>query len=126
MDRSISELGFISITGLFGAWFTFLFCVIVLVAQLWIAVSPSNKTANIENFFKVYLGAFVILLFFISHKIYLYITERKFQLGISPSEMDIISGRKEKDIEGAAILYRAEREEMKSKPWYYRLMKIWC
>ncbi|ODV84977.1 hypothetical protein CANARDRAFT_28709 [[Candida] arabinofermentans NRRL YB-2248] len=124
--RSLHELSFISIVGLPGAWFSFIFCIVVLIAQLWIAISPIGSPPSFENFLKVYLGAFVIIFFFVAHKLYLFFTTGSFQFGYKASDIDIISGRREKDIYDSGLVYQQIRDELSARPWYYRTLKVWC
>lgn len=125
--RSLKELGYISTTGLFGAWFGFIFCVLVLAAQVWVAISPPPGTkSTISHFFQTCLGAIVVFGSFIGHKIYLKIQKGSFMLGYTATDVDLITGRREDDIEKEGEKYEAERQAAKMKPWYIRFFRVWC
>ncbi|KAG7876739.1 hypothetical protein KL938_004352 [Ogataea parapolymorpha] len=91
--QSARDLCYVSRTGLWGAYVCFGFGVVVLVAQLWIAVLPVEGAASVEKFFKVYLGAFVVALFFAGHKLYVYMTTGELGFGVDPAQMDVFTGR---------------------------------
>ncbi|VEU20669.1 DEKNAAC101546 [Brettanomyces naardenensis] len=123
--RSLTELGYLSNSGLFGAWFGFLFCIVILVAQVWIAISPPiGKTGGFLYALKICLGGFVVLGSFLGHKLYLRIAKGSFQFGYKPEEIDLISGRTENDIEGEGLVYESERIEAREGSWYYRTLRI--
>ncbi|QOU18463.1 hypothetical protein BRETT_000191 [Brettanomyces bruxellensis] len=125
--RYITELGYISSTGLFGAWFGFIFCTIVLVAQFWVAISPPvTSEKSVSHFLRTCLGAIVILASFICHKIYLRITRGSYFFGFNAAEIDLISGRKEVNIIDEGKAYEEERLTARKKPWYVRFYHIWC
>ncbi|KAH3666800.1 hypothetical protein OGAPHI_003249 [Ogataea philodendri] len=105
--QTTKDLNYVSTTGLGGAWICFGFGVVVLVAQLWIAVMPVQGTSSAEKFFKVYLGAFVVAIFFAAHKGYVYWQTGRVQFGINPAHMDVFSGRLE-----------MEQQALAAKKWY--------
>ncbi len=125
--RDIHELGYIATTGLFGAWFGFIFCTIVLIAQFWVAISPpTSSEQGILYFLKTLLGALVVLASYIGHKMYLRVKKGSYFFGYNPAEIDLICGRKEDDIIAQGIIYQEERMSAKQKPWYVRFYRIWC
>lgn len=126
-DHKVTELGWIASTGLFGAYFGFIFCVLVLIAQFYIAISPPPGTEfSFPHFLKICLGAIVVASSFTGHKIYLKVTTGSFHWGYHAKDINLISGRKEDDIVGQGKIYEQERQDLKKKPWYYRLARIWC
>lgn len=70
-NKSINELQFTSITGIWGSIYSIILLILVLIAQFWIALFPvsGNGSPNAKHFFQNYLGAIVILLFYLGHKV---------------------------------------------------------
>ena len=98
--RSLEELTFTSITGMFPI---------------------GSKNADAEHFFQNYLGAVVILVFYVGHKLY----ARTWKICKSLNEIDLDTGRRQVDLD----LVRAELEEKrllnKQKPLYKRIWNYW-
>ena len=122
--RSLQELTFTALTGVWGSVYSMIFLCVVLVIQFWTALFPlgSKGKANAENFFQNYLGAVVILIFYVGHKLY----TRNWKLCVKLEDIDLDSGRRSFDLD----LIRAEIEEEKAankaKPLYKRLWNYWC
>lgn len=70
-DRDYKQLTFRSITGIYGSIYSITLLILVLIAQFWIALFPiGGNGANARHFFQNYLGAVVILVFYIGHKLF--------------------------------------------------------
>ena len=120
--HTLSELAFRSQPGVIGSWIGFIFNVLVLVAQFWVAVTPigyKNKTNSelITNFFSLYLALPVTILFYVPYKI-LYRTPV-----IRSYNMDLHTGIRELNVEA---LIEEEREERKTWPAWKRVYKFFC
>lgn len=120
--RSLEELTFTSITGIFGSIYAMGFLLVVLGIQFWTALFPiGSKNADAEHFFQNYLGAVVILVFYVGHKLY----ARTWKICKSLNEIDLDTGRRQVDLD----LVRAELEEKrllnKQKPLYKRIWNYW-
>jgi amino acid transporter len=117
--HTLDELAFVSQPGVVGSWVGFLFNCLVLVAQFWTGAWPvgyetmsGREQAN--NFFLGYLAAPIVLGMWGWYK-WRYGTRV-----LRAEDMDLVTGRREMDLEG---LLRLEREERGSwgwgKRWYY-------
>lgn len=119
--RSLEELTFTSVTGVYGSIYAMGFLLTVLGIQFWTALFPIGKPASAEHFFQNYLGAVVILVFYVGHKLY----TRNWRIYTPMNEIDIDSGRRQVDLD----LLRAEIEEKKilekQKPLYKRIWNYW-
>ncbi|KAG7661514.1 uncharacterized protein J8A68_004973 [[Candida] subhashii] len=122
-NRSLEELSFTSIAGIWGSIYSIGFLCLVLGVQFWTALFPlgSNGHASAESFFQNYLGSVVILIFYIGHKLY----SRNWRIYLKLEEIDLDTGRRVVDIE----LIKAEIEEEKAanrlKPMYKRIWNYW-
>jgi len=120
--HSLDELAFRSQPGVIGSWIGFLFNFLVLVAQFWVGFAPVgygeyDAAYLVENFFSVYLAAPVVLLFYIPYKIW-------FRTKVVRSrDMDLVTGRRELDIQH---LIDQERAEQAAWPRWKKVYKLFC
>lgn len=120
--HTLDELAFKSQPGIIGSWVGFVFNMLVLVAQFWVAVAPigyGNYTTReiVENFFSYYLCLPVTLCFYFPYKIW-YRTPI-----IRSYNMDLHTGIRELNIEQ---LIEEEREERKAWPKWKKVYKALC
>lgn len=118
--RSTDELSFLSFSGIWGSIYSMLFLIVVLVVQFWVALFPigSNGKPNATSFFQNYLGVFVILAFYIGHKIY----SRNWKLYVKLKDIDLDTGRRETNVD--LMNYENEEEVNYSElPIYLRVWK---
>ncbi|KAL0959014.1 hypothetical protein HGRIS_014326 [Hohenbuehelia grisea] len=118
--HSIDELPFKALGGVWGSWFGVILITLVLIAQFYVAIWPiegmaetSQKVA--EGFFKAYLAAPVMLLFWIIGYAW------KRALPLRATEIDLDTGRKSWLTVEQMNAYRAERA---AAPWHIRIYRI--
>ncbi|CDR40765.1 CYFA0S05e04214g1_1 [Cyberlindnera fabianii] len=121
---SISELGYVSKTGVWGSWYAFTINVLILIAQFWIALWPvgGDGSADAENFFMNYLGMVVAIVFYFGHKIW----TKNWRLFIPADEIDLVKGRKIFDADVLAQEDAEDREKYRYAAWYVKLFRIMC
>lgn len=120
--HSLDELAFRSQPGLIGSWIGFTFNCLVLVAQFWVGFAPvgygdMSSLELVENWFSVYLAAPVVLFFYIPYK---FIYKTPF---IRAKDMDLVTGRRDLDIQH---LIAEERAEQAAWPMWKKVYKIFC
>ncbi|CUS10725.1 unnamed protein product [Tuber aestivum] len=115
--HTLSELAYISQPGYIGSWLGFILNCLVLVAQFWVAVWPIGKQPSARGFFSVYLAVPIVLSFYISYKLYF---KTPF---VRSMDMDLVTGRRELDLERILADERAERA---SWPAWKRYYKLFC
>lgn len=119
-NRPTSDLAFTSVVGIWGSVYSMAFLVLVLGVQFWVALFPVGSLApNAKNFFQNYLGAFVIILFYIGHKLY----TRNRRLYLALGEIDLDTGRRIRDKDELDWEIQQEKNELEKRPWYVRVMK---
>ncbi|KAK9446567.1 amino acid permease-domain-containing protein [Limtongia smithiae] len=119
--HSLDELAFKSQPGIIGSWIGVILNALVLCAQCWVAIWPiSGMAPNASDFFQAFLTVPVVLTFFTFYKFW-----RKTKV-VKSTEADLVNGRREVDIPALVAELEAEHAEMKRRPWYYRVYKIWC
>lgn len=118
--RDTSELVFKSQFGVYGSYYGVTIIGLILIAQFWIALFPSNKPSAL-NFFENYLGAIVVLAFYIPHKLW-----RRGSLYIRAKDIDLDTGRRELDLDLLKQEIAEEKEILASKPLYKRIYHFWC
>lgn len=114
--RSLDELTFKANTGIIGSIYTLVFLLFVLALQLYIG------HVSAEAFFQNFLGAIVVILFYIGHKLY----SRSWTMLRPLKEIDLDSGRRHLDIELIRSELAEERERIHQKPWWWRIWNYWC
>lgn len=120
--RGTDELAFTSQAGIYGSCYGVTLNVLILIAQFWIALFPIGGSPNAYDFFETYLSAFVILVFWLGHKIY----KRNWRLFIRAKDIDVDTGRRELDLDLLKQEIAEERAVLRSKPFYYRFYRTLC
>ncbi|GEQ66656.1 hypothetical protein JCM33374_g319 [Metschnikowia sp. JCM 33374] len=120
--RGTDELAFKSQAGVVGSWYSVIVNVLVIVAQFWNALFPMGGSPNAYYFFESFLSVFVILTFWIGHKIW----KRNWKLFIPAEDLDIDTGRRELDLDLLKHELAEERAIMATKPLYYRVYRTLC
>lgn len=120
--HTLDELAFRSQATVWGSWAGLIFNGLVLVAQFWTGFAPvgyadMSPTELVENFFKAYLAAPIVVAFYVVWKL---LKKTRFK---RIDEIDITSGRREMNL--AAILAE-ERAEQAQWPKWKRVWNILC
>ncbi|EGV64763.1 hypothetical protein PSN45_005109 [Yamadazyma tenuis] len=118
--RGLDELPYLANTGVGGAIVGLVTSVVILVLQFWISLYPVGRAPNAKVFFQNYLGAVVVLVFFVGHKLY----SRKLNAVVRLHEMDLDSGRRELDFELMRQVIETEKEELRMSSWYRRMWRV--
>ncbi|KAK0704873.1 amino acid permease/ SLC12A domain-containing protein [Lasiosphaeris hirsuta] len=88
--HTLDEIPFRAIGGVYGSYLGLGLCILVLIAQLYVAISPVGSDLNTaEGFFKSYLALPVVIAFWIGG----FIWKRAGWLNVS--QIDVDSGRRE-------------------------------
>ncbi|KAK3196405.1 histidine permease [Lecanicillium sp. MT-2017a] len=120
--RTVSELPFQSQVGVAGSYIGLFMNCLVIVTQFWVGASPINAAQMttrdiVQHFFRKWLGAPVVLAFFLAHKIY-YRTAY-----VRTRDMDVDTGRREFNL---PILMAQEKEERANWPRWKVFYKLVC
>ncbi|KAK6458337.1 high-affinity glutamine permease [Scheffersomyces xylosifermentans] len=118
---SLDSLGYVSSTGVWGSYYAIIWYALVLIAQFWIALYPvgaSKPDAN--NFFQSYLGAIVLILFYLGHKIY----TKNWKLYIKVEDMDIYTSRTIFDEEVLNLEKQEELEKFQRHSFFRKTLKV--
>ncbi|TEB30780.1 APC amino acid permease [Coprinellus micaceus] len=118
--HSTDELPFKALGGQWGSWFGVILIVLVLIAQLYVAIwplgeQPETSAEIAESFFAAYLAVPVMILFYIGGYAW------KRTLPQRAHEIDLDSGRKSWLTAEEMNEWRAERRRA---PWYVRIYRI--
>jgi amino acid transporter len=119
--HSLNELAYKSSVGVIGSWIGFVSLIVVLVVQLWVAVdpiggAPASVGEAVAEFFAVYLGVPIVLLFYGVYKAY-YRTP-----WISTEDIDLQSGKNEMD----PTLFMKVKEDKASWPTWKVVYNALC
>ena len=120
----LSDLVYQSPIGVIGSWIGLSFLIFILVAQLYVAISPAgvilsslSATQIATNFFEAYLAAPVVLGFGLYYKI-MYRTKL-----VGVREIDLVTGRNEFESE---IVRRQWKEDKSEWPRWKVIYKTMC
>ncbi|KAK5729853.1 histidine permease [Elasticomyces elasticus] len=113
----VDELAFRSQPGVIGSWLGFVMNALVLVTQFWTAAWPihygdDGSSAQVVSFFKLYLAAPIVIIFYVVHKVW-YRTPF-----IRSHNMDLHTGIRDLNL---AELIAEERIERASWPKWKRV-----
>lgn len=117
-NRSLLELPYRALTGFWGSVYASVLLITVLCLQFWISLFPLGAKPDAQKFFENYLGAVVVLVFFIGHKIY----SRKLNTVVPLETMDLDSGRRETDVDKLVQELEEEKEVKRAAPWYKKVL----
>ncbi|KAG7194763.1 uncharacterized protein KQ657_004443 [Scheffersomyces spartinae] len=118
--RSLGELPYLALTGTWGSIYSMVCLVVILCLQFWTSVWPYKQKPNVTAFFENYLGAIVVLVFFIGHKIY----KRKFFDYVKLEDVDLDSGRNVIDMDLLMQEIAQEKEALRHLPWYKKVLNF--
>jgi amino acid transporter len=118
----VSDLIYQSPIGVIGSWVGVVALLLILIAQFWVAISPSGGSADtlgeqVSNFFEAYLAMPVVLLFYSFYKIW-YRTR-----WVRVRDVDLQTGRNEFETAGVR---RQWKEDMGEWPRWKVLYKMVC
>lgn len=124
-NRSTKELVFKAMSGVIGSWWGVILNVIILGFELWSGMFPRGYINGSDgvNFMKINLNIIIIILMIV---VYVSWKGKESKFYVSLSEIDLDKGRREENLEELIATIAAEKEELKLKPWYYRLYSFWC
>ncbi|RCK57689.1 General amino acid permease AGP1 [Candida viswanathii] len=118
---STDVLGYKSSTGVLGSYYALVWFSLVLMAQFWIALYPIGaKKPSADVFFQNYLGAVVLIAFYVAHKLW----TRKWRLLVPISEIDINHERTIFDEEILNLERQEEKERWDRAPFYKKIFLL--
>lgn len=123
-SRSLEQLPFRSNVGIWGSWLGCIGYALVLISQIWVAVSPiptadqdTSTAGMVQTFFLKVMAIPIILIFYSFHKIW-------FRTRIvRVDEMDVETGRRYFRVH---ISSEEEREERMKWPLWKRMYRLLC
>jgi yeast amino acid transporter len=120
--HSLDELAFRSQPGIVGSWIGFTFNCLVLIAQVWVGAWPihygrDTPSQQAEAFFKLYLAAPVVIIFYVPYKLW-YRTPF-----IRTYNMDLHTGIRDLNV---SELIADEKAERRTWPTWKRIYKFFC
>ncbi len=118
--RGTDDLAFTAHTGIWGAYYSILIDVLILIAQFWIALYPIGGSPDPTVFFQAYLTVPFAAICYIGHKA----CTRNWKLFIPARDIDLDTGRKEFDLDTLKQEAEEDKAYVRSKPFYYRIYRI--
>ncbi len=126
--RAVSDMAFRAQAGVVGSWIGFIFNVLIIVTQIWVAADPlppqegdevdTSTAGKVQNFF-IYCAAIpFVLIFYLGHKLWFKTHPVKVE------EMDIDTGRR--DFGRLSIIKVQEEEEKQAWPRWKRAYRFMC
>ncbi|PGH35057.1 hypothetical protein GX50_02088 [[Emmonsia] crescens] len=120
--RSLDDLPYRSQAGVFGSWIGLILNILVLVAQLWVAIAPvgfgeMTTHERVKNLFELYVAVPIIISFYIPYKLW-YRTKI-----VRAKDMDLDTGRRDLNV---AHLIAEERAGRAQWPMWKKAYKTFC
>lgn len=123
-NRPLTELPYRSITGVWGSYYATVCLVVVLCLQFWVSLFPLGAKPDAGVFFKNYLGAVIVLAFFVAHKVYSKYAHGLWLMFVSLDHMDLDTGRCENDFEKLQQELAEERAAYLALPWHLKVYRF--
>lgn len=119
----LSSLGYVSSTGTIGSYISFILNILILICQFWVSLFPigGDGSPNALSFFQNYLGAVVLLVFYVGHKLY----TRNWSLYIKVQDIDIDADRTIYDPEILELENLESKQRFKKAPFWKKIL-IYC
>ncbi|CAF1365654.1 unnamed protein product [Didymodactylos carnosus] len=117
----LDEIPFRSGAGVIGSWIGLILNILCLIAQFYVAIWPvgDNVKPSAKAFFNAYLAVPVVILFYAVYKIIYWKTTSI----ITNGKMDVLSGRRQSDLDE---IEKEKNEEMPHKGFFKRIYEFWC
>lgn len=120
--HNLNELAFRSQSGVIGSWFGLIFNILILIAQFWVGVWPTNyqqmtAAQQAQSFFLDYLAAPVVIVFYVGYKLWTRVPYMRIR------DMDVRTGMRELNL---PELVAEENAERAAWPMWKKLYKILC
>jgi len=116
--RSTDELPFAAMFGVVGSWLGLGLNILCLIATFYIDLFPIGGSPDAKAFFEGYLGALIVLLFYVGYKVW----RKDWKLLVDLSLIDVDEGRREVGLKDEMD---AERAAYKAMPWYKKVYNFW-
>ncbi|KAG5420831.1 GNP1 [Candida metapsilosis] len=116
---SLDTLAYVSPTGVIGSWCSIIINSLILIAQFWTSLFPEGSP-DANNFFQNYLGAPVMLVCFVCHKLY----TRNWRLWLPVEEIDVNLDRVIYDPEILELQNLEEQERYKKAPFWKKILIV--
>ncbi|KAB5585175.1 general amino-acid permease GAP1 [Coniochaeta sp. 2T2.1] len=122
--RSLHDLAFRAQAGTIGSWIGLVANILILIAQMWVAISPVeigdekvSATERAKGFFLLCAALPIVLIFWLGHKLWFRTTF------IRTADMDIDTGRRDFRL---AVIKAREEEERLTWPRWKRIYRFLC
>lgn len=125
----IPEEELVVTTSVYGSYFGCIILTIFLGLQFWAALFPPGLgAADVEGFFKIYLGGAIVLVCYVGHKIYaaFYLGVPLTKFYLKASEIDVDTGRREVDMEALKQEIAEERMLYQKKSIFFKFFNFFC
>lgn len=120
--RCTDELPFTAPLGIWGSYWGFFMCILMFIAQFYVAIFPPGDSPSAYNFFLSYLSFVIFVFLYAFHKLW----KRNWKIFIKLEDMDIDTGRREVDLDVLRQEVAEERAALAARPAWYRYWKFWC
>ncbi|CAH2350748.1 general amino-acid permease Gap1p [[Candida] railenensis] len=117
-------------SNIFNSWYGLVMLILVLAAQFWAALFPTGNggKADVSNFFQTWLGACVVFVSYVGHKLYVFTFHGVplNKLWLTADEIDVDTGRRDIDLELVKQELAEDREKQLQRHWIFRIYRIFC
>ncbi|KAH6983882.1 amino acid permease-domain-containing protein, partial [Ilyonectria destructans] len=120
--RSLDQIPIRSHSGVIGSWFAMVAYILVLVSQVYIAISPIQMSSldtsgKVQTFFLQVMAIPILLVLFVGHKIY-------FRTQVVPiDKIDVVTGRRSFRFHMTA---EPGKDEKRNWPFWKRVYNLLC
>ncbi|KAL6453250.1 GAP4 S-adenosylmethionine permease GAP4 [Candida maltosa Xu316] len=119
--RSTDEIIFKSPLGTFGSWCGIVLLALVVVGEIWISIFPLGSPADVVTFWQNCLSLPLMIIMWVSFKTW---NKSWNMLWVKLEDIDLDTGRRELDLELLKQELAERREELSSKPWFYKVFRF--
>ncbi|CCF57035.1 hypothetical protein KAFR_0C00400 [Kazachstania africana CBS 2517] len=120
--KDLNELGYKALTGVWGSMWGFGFCVLVFIAQFWVALSPPGGTISAEGFFESYLAFPLWLFFYFAYMLW----KRDFTFLTKLEDIDLDAHRRIYDPEFLRQEDEERKEKIRNSSFWIKMKYFWC
>lgn len=122
--RSVEELGFKAQLGIWGSVAGCVLTTLLIVGEIYISIFPLGSKPSAKAFFQYCLSIPLMLVVWAGYRIG---TGRTWSsVYIKLKDIDLDTGKRYEDVDLLKQNLAEEKTKLKSKPWWYRVYRLWC
>ncbi|SCU79433.1 LAMI_0A08812g1_1 [Lachancea mirantina] len=121
--RSTDEIAYKSLLGVYGGILGCILNALLIAGEVYVSAFPVGEPSSAKAFFEYCLSIPIMIVVYFGHKIYRNDWRHWY---IKRSDIDLDTGCSVENLELFQEQRQAEKDEIASRPFYYKVYRFWC